>query len=368
LLLSPYIPYNSCMNRLLLDGHNFARQIYYSYASQHDTRNADPAHAPREIIYGFLNMIAPLTRNRKGSLGPNHVIVALDSGRIEKNRYHAEGHSWRYDAYPNYKEGKRAVSDPQSRFGAQLSLLPEQLAAFGVQTVSIPGLEGDDIVTILSQNLPAGERATIVSRDKDVVPFVGPNVDYYNQGKDKDHVKLAQFGAYSNRIFKLKPGKELTPALWPLFRAFAGDTADNISGVEGCGDSTSFELTAALAGAGARIEGVRQDPADLLNEIRRVRSSLPKHAALLTDSHLQTLELCYRVMQPYQAPANLVKQAEALSWDMPARPTEAQVKAALESFGERQAPAEGFLFDHFIKQLPAWAEGLSEPKQPELSV
>ncbi len=343
-------------HKLLLDGNNFAKQVFHAYMASpnaHKSTERMAKYGPQEIIYGFLNMLSPLTSgDRKKGVNPGDVIVALDCGTINKDRFIQGNPSWRYDVFPEYKNGIKPRNDPSSRFQSQLVLLPAQLEKFGVKVVSYPQLEGDDIIALLASQLPQGATATICTRDKDLLQCVNSNVHYFNQGT-KDHVSASNFANYIGKVFKVTDPKNLQPSELAFVRAIAGDPSDCIPGVPMLGAASAINLVEFLRTKPLTASSLVEHPEHVF-ELEKM--DIPKAIAQhLTQESLSTLQRNIGLM-PQHTPTEL-KNAflQQVNWDMPKKPNLSEVTTELNALG----------FSHFVNQLPKWGTNL---RQNEVSI
>lgn len=339
------------MNHLLIDGHNLAWRVYHQAASTDKNFDSRTPETANEIFYGCLNVLAPLVNPTKNILGRHNIILALD-----------QGNNWRQAINPEYKEGRGSHHSPTSRFGAQMIRLPAQMAALGIRTLSVPGMEADDIISLLTRRPDIkADTKVLMSNDKDIIPFVADDVYYFN-ASSKTLVTPKNFGAYSQELFKLPA--PLTPNNWPVFRAIVGDQADKLIGVPGFQAAYGLQVIQALEKSGAKFGGYAQAPAELMSTVRQHVGSLPKPLAHFnTPANLKALEDTFTLVQITQAPQDL--QARVMTADLTPLPppSYAQVKDILAHYH----------FEQFIKYGEKWAagftvEGLPKPKAQSLEL
>lgn len=330
---------------ILIDGTNLAWQVYHS--AKHTSKSFDQ-HTPEtanEIIYGVLNVLSPaLNPSKKNSLGSQlktdtNIILALD-----------KGNSWRYDSYPNYKNGSRPAKEaPQkSRFGAQIDRLPSQLAKLGISTLSVDGLEGDDILALLSLKSDK-DNFVLVSKDKDLIGLVSDNVSYYNQASKT----LITKDNFSKSVSQLLKGSfdELTPKNWFAFRAFAGDKSDNISGVDNCAENTAYKIILELEKLGIKFNGIHDNADKLVQDLQALSSKLPKQLQqFVSNSSLVKFKDSFNVANFLNAPSNLKNEITCNEIPILPKPSVKQVEETLTDLN----------FQHFIKQIPnGWASSFA---------
>lgn len=239
------------------------------------------------LLKGTLNIIGSVNKQ----FGEGNVIVAYD-GKTP---------SWRYDIYPQYKGGIRPINR-ESAFSLQLDRIQDHLSAFGILTAQTETLEGDDIMALLAERKDlASKRMVLISDDRDLLAYVSPNTYYYSQ-KVKKLVAPATFEPYAQQTFKYTKAVGIDG--WPLFRALAGDSSDNIKGVSQCGPVSASEIISELKSLGAELKGYRQDYADIEPQIEALKPKLsPKLQAVLTNNALNELKESYNLVRVANAPS-----------------------------------------------------------------
>lgn len=152
----------------------------------------------------------------------------------------------RDDMYPAYKATRRKAKVAQSTedFWATqkmkikldlekqiLSLRKEWLPSigYGPNILSQKGYEADDCIASFCQSNPKSE-ITIVSADKDLYQLLKPNVTQYDP-------RLRRATTVDG--FRKRYGIESYN--WPLIKAMAGCTSDEITGIKGVGEKTAIK-------------------------------------------------------------------------------------------------------------------------------
>lgn len=277
------------MSHLLVDGQNIAH-IVHGIHMHRGGGAAEELTSPNgqytTILKGTLNMIGGMLTQ----FGPQNVIVAYD-GRNP---------SWRYDIEPTYKGGLKPRSG-RSPFGVQLNEIGEHLKSFGIQTLRSDTLEGDDIVALLSEHTDLKDKKKVqVSDDRDLLAYVGSETYFYSP-KIKKLVAPSNFDEYTKTVFKLQSSVGTTG--WPLFRALAGDTGDNIKGVNLCGPAYAAEIVKFMQSEGAKLTGYKQPFNEILPQVTGLLPIMPKKLQkLLTESGLDELRHCYDLVRVANAP------------------------------------------------------------------
>jgi DNA polymerase-1 len=224
---------------VVIDG---ANAIYRAFFAIPNLRAPDGS--PTGAAYGFVTMLAKVMRDEK----PTHVAVASDP----------RGGSFRRRIYPEYKAGRDAQPEDLT---AQLPLVAELCAAFGVPMLEVPDFEADDVIATLVETAPAGAEVCIVSTDKDLMQLVRPGVELLDgvKGRRIDSAAVEErFG--------------VSPAQLLDMRALVGDPSDNIPGVKGIGEKGAAKLIQEFGSLDRLLAEADQVKA------KRAREGLQEHA------------------------------------------------------------------------------------------
>ena len=208
--------------------------------------------------YVFINMVKSLMKKHP----TNKLILTFD----------AKGPTFRNDMYSEYKSNRPPMPEDLKH---QLYFITRLITAMGIQIVSIPGVEADDVIGTIAKNASEiGFDVLISSGDKDMAQLVSDNVTVIDTMTDSYlTVPLVQekFGVPPHFIVD--------------FLALKGDKVDNIPGVIGIGDKAAATLIQEIGGI-----------ADIYRDVDRVLSSSIRGAkrarTLLIDQRNQA-ELSY---------------------------------------------------------------------------
>lgn len=143
--------------------------------------------------------------------------------------------TWRKQQYAAYKSGRNQFGDDKElkRFLMSRNLLKKEThnnSKF-VQ-YEIDGFECDDIIAHMCLNLLDGEKAVILSGDKDFYQLLSEDVSIYRLG--------ARPNLYTISDFRDEFGIE--PNLWLDVKNLVGDSSDNIKGAFGIGMKRALTL------------------------------------------------------------------------------------------------------------------------------
>lgn len=180
----------------------------------------DPKGRPVNAVRGFLDMTARLASDHPGG----EIVAVFDADWRPK---------YRVDAYPGYK-AERPEDPPE--LPPQFDVIAEVLDAAGVRRVEAPGLEADDAIATLVARMEAGERASVVTGDRDLLALVrDPQVDLLFPVKG-----LSDPQRFDEAAVEAKYG--VRPALYPAFATLRGDSSDGLPGVAGIGPVRAAKL------------------------------------------------------------------------------------------------------------------------------
>jgi len=245
---------------VLIDGHSIINRAFYGVP---DLTNAAGVHTG--AVYGFLSIFFKLLDEEK----PDYVVVAFDE--------HAP--TFRHKIFAEYKGTRKPMPE---ELKSQVPILRNLLDAMGVATLSVPGLEADDIMGTLAKKSQAeGMNVSLVSGDRDLLQIADENIliriPKTKSGKTtvEDYTPARveeEFGVDPKRFIQLK--------------ALMGDSSDNIPGVPKVGPKTAADLMQTYGS----IDGIYEH----LDEIKgkSVRESLREHRDLADLSLvLATIEI-----------------------------------------------------------------------------
>ena len=127
-----------------------------------------------------------------------------------------------------FRSRRPMPDDLRSALGQILS----RFLAQGVDTVSAPGFEADDLIASIAQKVTeAGGRTTVLSTDKSFCQLISSSVSVYDHFAAQD-----RNSEYVRQRFGVEPER-----LADLF-ALAGDSSLNIPGARGIGLRTAAKL------------------------------------------------------------------------------------------------------------------------------
>jgi 5'-3' exonuclease len=191
-----------------------------------------PDGTPVNAVRGFLDMVATLVTLRR----PTRLVACWDDDWRP---------AFRVAAIPSYKAHRLASPDDAqeevpSALEAQVPVIADVLAAFGVARVGAPGLEADDVIgTLAVRAVSAGcADVDVVTGDRDLFQLVdddaGVRVLYTGRGvRNLQTVDVA----YLRERYGVSSG-----AAYADMAVLRGDPSDGLPGVPGIGEKTAAAL------------------------------------------------------------------------------------------------------------------------------
>ena len=175
-------------------------------------------------MIGFLKSI----RYTSDILKPSRIIIVFDG---------KDGSKRRKKIYPYYKETRKvkkrlnrnvdwgtAPADEEESMKQQMGRLIEYLEQLPLTLVCVDGIEADDTMAYISQQLLTESDIFLMSTDKDFLQLVDDRVKVWSPTKKKLYNKQAvkeEYGIPSRNIL--------------TYRVLDGDKSDNIGGIRGAG-------------------------------------------------------------------------------------------------------------------------------------
>ena len=193
-----------------MDGSNLLYRAYHALGREPLTTSDGRT---TQAIFGMINMLKNLLEDS----GTRYMAVVMD----------AKGKTFRHEKYPLYKATRDAMPDD---LVYQKEYLERIIPAMGLKTLSVPGVEADDVIgTLAVQGHQQGFFVEIVSSDKDLAQLVSDDIHMINT---RNNTRMDVSGV------KEKFG--IPPELITDYLALAGDQSDNIPGIPGVGEKTAL--------------------------------------------------------------------------------------------------------------------------------
>jgi 5'-3' exonuclease len=290
-----------------------------------------PDGTPVNAVRGLLEFVTRLVTDYQ----PTHLACCWDDDWRPQ---------WRVDLMPSYKAhrveyvvaGGPDVEQVPDPLEAQVPVIVEVLAAFGIARVGAPGYEADDVIGTLATG--AGMPVDVVTGDRDLFQLVDDEAEvrvlYTARGVGR-HERV------TNAVVRDKYG--IDGRQYADFAALRGDPSDGLPGVPGIGEKTAATLLQRF-GDLAGILAAAEDPhADLApGPRRRIREAAgylqvaPAVVAVARDLDLGTPDLT--LPRTPADPDRLVELAARWGLDSPAARL---VNALSEQPGRGEPPRRG---------------------------
>jgi DNA polymerase-1 len=197
---------------VVIDGNSIFYRSFYALPLLSNTNNEYS-----NAIYGFAIQILNIIQNIK----PKYMVVAFD---VSKKTF-------RNDLFDGYKATRKPMPD---ELRSQIEPLKKMLRLMDIKIAEKEGLEGDDIIGIISKRFLDTE-TIIVTGDRDSFQLVDDTTSVYFTKKGTSDVKI--MGPK-----ELKQEYGVTPEQFIDLKALQGDSSDNIPGVAGIGPKTATDL------------------------------------------------------------------------------------------------------------------------------
>jgi DNA polymerase-1 len=188
-------------------------------------------------IKGFLKILQKLVRE----VNPNRIVICWDgTGGSRKKKL----------AYKEYKDGRKPLrlnrnirnldeNEELKNKVWQMLRLVEYLNQMPIVQIMLDGVEADDIISaIVNRPELKDDQKVIVSSDKDFIQLCNENTILY---------RPVQKEILNTK--KILEEYKIHPTNFCLARAMAGDTSDNINGVDGVGLPTVAKRFPFLSGS-----------------------------------------------------------------------------------------------------------------------
>ena len=195
---------------VIIDGNNWFRRHYYKSYIAGDTENTF-----KSVVRSFLVM-------RKNSLKGKQIIFTFDTCKSQT----------RLDLYPEYKGTRKSSLSPEQyeMYNKIFPLVIKFFQQLGYRVLEGDGYEADDYIAMLTFMLKRSNKVTIMSTDGDFPQLVDKSVSVYNPTK-----KIT----ITNENFFNMIG--IDKSFYVEMKCLAGDTSDNIIGIDGVGEKTAMK-------------------------------------------------------------------------------------------------------------------------------
>lgn len=197
---------------VIIDGNSIFYRSFYALPL---LANSEGEYS--NAVYGFAIQVINIIQN----INPKYMVVAFDASKK----------TFRNNLYSGYKATRKPMPD---ELRGQIEPLKKMLKLMGVTVIEKEGLEGDDIIGIVSKKFLDTE-TIIVTGDRDSFQLVDKTTSVYFTKKGTSDVKIMNEKALLEEY-------GVTPKQFIDLKALQGDSSDNIPGVAGVGPKTATDL------------------------------------------------------------------------------------------------------------------------------
>ena len=225
----------------------------------------------------------------------------------------ADGISWRYSAFADYKAGRDKppetkqeilLAEVRKSFKSQKLLLIEALKLLGVRRMHALNMEADDLAAILVARYADSKRILMLTGDKDWLQLIRPSASWM----DVIHERRIGFKTFAERTPSTegvglgfdRKGEWIgisRPDQWADVKCLMGDVSDEVPGVGGIGEKGAIELVRQYGSVYNFFNAVMDksiDPKDLPKKFRDLALSEEKHDIFRRNEMLMNLETTRR--------------------------------------------------------------------------
>ncbi|APD51072.1 DNA polymerase I [Francisella hispaniensis] len=194
---------------VLVDGSSYLFRAYH--ALPHLTNSQGE---PTGAIIGVINMLKKLPT----MYDTEYVAVVFD----------VKGKNFRHQLYPEYKAHRKDMDD---ELRVQIEPLHQIIKKMGFPVIIEDGVEADDVIGTLAQNLQKqGYQIIISTGDKDMAQLVTDNIVLYDSMKNVTTDVAGVLQKY-----------QISPQQIIDYLALMGDSSDNIPGIPKVGPKTAVK-------------------------------------------------------------------------------------------------------------------------------
>lgn len=237
----------------LIDAHGVCYRAFYAVKALTNSKGQ-----PTNAVFGFCNILKKLLRDFE----PAYMAACFD---VAKQTH-------RQAKFADYKIQRQAMPED---LRAQIPVIRDILSAYQIPILELEGYEADDVMATLAERFSAqGAEVIIVSDDKDLSQLMSDRISVFSPRLERVLTQKDvqdKFGVTSRQIAD--------------YLALAGDTSDNIPGVDGIGQVSAAKLLVAygsLEGIYAHLDEIR--PAGVQDKLRKGREqAFLSHELALVD-------------------------------------------------------------------------------------
>jgi len=239
---------------VLIDAHALCYRSFFAVKNLTTSRGQ-----PTNAVFGFVNTLRKILRD----CNPTAIAVCFDVGKK----------THRQERFAQYKIHRPPMPDALI---SQIPLIKELVLAYNMPIFELEGFEADDLIaTIIRKVKGKNVEVVIVSGDKDMVQLVDEEVKIFDYRSEE---------LIDGKKVKEKYGFE--PKQIVDFLALAGDSTDNIPGVQGIGKVTATDLVerhGSLEQIYDHLADIKSEKVRQKLEEQKEQAMMSKELALLDD-------------------------------------------------------------------------------------
>ncbi|MBF0483721.1 MAG: DNA polymerase I [Candidatus Omnitrophica bacterium] len=218
----------------LIDGHALCYRSFYAIAEL-----ATSSGQATNAVFGFVNILNKILKDFK----PEYMAICFDSKKK----------TLRKELFADYKIQRPPMPE---KLIEQIPVIKKVVAAFNIPSFELAGFEADDIIATLAKEASQQNVETvIVSDDKDMFQLVDDKVKVFSPRREV---------MFSREEVKEKMG--IYPEAIADYIGFAGDSSDNIPGVNGVGKVTAVNLLTQFGSLDGVYSSITEVKSDKLRE------------------------------------------------------------------------------------------------------
>jgi DNA polymerase-1 len=194
----------------LIDAHGLCYRAFYAVRALANSKGR-----PTNAVFGFVNILRKLLKDFQ----PEYIAACFD---VAKKTH-------RQAKFADYKIQRQSMPED---LRAQLPIIRDVLRAYQIPIYEQEGHEADDVMATLAKRFGSKNvDVVIVSDDKDLSQLMNEHIFLYSSRQEK---------VLTDKDIEEKFG--VGPKLIVDFLALAGDSSDNIPGVQGIGPVSAVKL------------------------------------------------------------------------------------------------------------------------------
>ncbi|MCP5483470.1 MAG: DNA polymerase I [Spirochaetales bacterium] len=202
---------------MIVDAHAMAYRAYYALQGQNLTHAL--SGQPIAAIFGFFRMFFKLLND----YSPAGIAVVWDP---------PGGHSFRNDAYVEYKANRKPMPD---ELRSQIEEIKALLRQAGFAHIEVAGYEADDVMGALARRFGSRSPVLLITGDKDCYQLLSGKVRMLRGSRG-----VTEFTEIGPAWVKEELG--VTVKQIPDYMGLVGDSTDNIPGARGVGPKSAAKL------------------------------------------------------------------------------------------------------------------------------